>query len=195
MEWSLHIRDHSKALIKNLSTRLHALAKVCTIADFNTRKPIANGVFMSSLISLIQLWSGTSENLLNSLQVVQNCAARLVTKLPLTTSSETILRQVGWLSVRQLSAFHCLTMVFKIKRSGMPLYFARIFGRAFPRETRYGSQNAINIQSRVASNLSRHNFTYRAAVLWNSLPGELRMMDSFSTFKEKTKDWVRANVR
>ena len=150
MEWSLHIRDHSKALIKNLSTRLNALAKVCSIADFHTRKLIANGIFMSSLISLIQLWSGTSETLLNSLQVAQNRAARLVTKLPLTTSSETILRQVGWLSVRQLSAFHSLNMVFKIRRSGMPLYFARIFGRAFPRETRYGSQNAINIQSRVA---------------------------------------------
>ena len=77
----------------------------------------------------------------------------------------------------------------------MPLHFAMIFDRTFLRETRYGSHNAINIQSRVVSNVSRQNFTYRAAVLWNSLPGELRMMDTFSVFKQKTKDWVRANVK
>ena len=117
LEWNLHIRDHSNSLQRNLCSRLNALSKVCGVADFSTRKLIANGIFMSSLISLIQLWSGTSDMLLDSLQVAQNRTARLVTKLPLATSSETLLRQVGWLSVRQLSVFHSLTTVFNIKKS------------------------------------------------------------------------------
>ena len=194
MEWNIHIRDHSQSLLKNLSTRLNALSKVCAIASFSTRKLVANGIFMSSIISLIQLWSGTSETMLTSLQVAQNRAARLVTKLPPLTSSEELLRQVGWLSVRQLSVYYSLTMVFNIKKSGKPLHFAKMFGRSFPRETRYGSQNAIYIKGKVVSNLQRQNFTYRSAVLWNSLPGEIRIIETSSAFKQKLKEWVRENI-
>ena len=49
MEWNSHILS----LQKNLCTRLNALSKVCSVADFSTRKLIANGIFMSSLVSLI----------------------------------------------------------------------------------------------------------------------------------------------
>ena len=108
MEWNCHIRDHRNSLSKNLCSRLNALAKVCSVADFYTRKLIANGIFIGSLLSLIQLWSGTSDIQLDKLQVAKNQAARLFTKLPLTTSTDTLLHQVGWLSVHQLSVFHNL---------------------------------------------------------------------------------------
>ena len=128
MEWSMHIRDHKESLQRNLSTRLNALTKVCMIADFATRKLVSNGIFMSSLINLIQLWSGTTDTLL---QVTQNRAARLVTKLPPTTSCETLLRQVGWLSVRQLSVYHSMIMVFNIRRTGRPYNFSKSFHSHF----------------------------------------------------------------
>ena len=69
-----------------------------------------------------------------------------------------------------------------------------MFGRSFPRETRYGSQNAIYIKGKVVLNLQRQNFTYRSAVLWNSLPGEIRIIETSSAFKQKLKEWVRENV-
>ena len=61
MEWNLHVRDHEKSMFRILTSRVNALSKVCKLGDFKTRKLIANGMFMSNLISLIQLWSGTSE--------------------------------------------------------------------------------------------------------------------------------------
>ena len=194
LEWNLHIRDHSNSLQRNLCSRLNAISKVCGVADFSTRKLIANGIFMSSLISLIQLWSGTSDMLLDSLQVAQNRTARLVTKLPLATSSETLLRQVGWLSVRQLSVFHSLTTVFNIKKSGKPLYLATKFRKVFPRQTRSAGGNAIHIEGKVTNNLRKNNFTFRAAEKWSSLPTDLRMIDSSSVFKYKLKEWVKLNV-
>ena len=39
-----------------LTSRLNALKKICRISDFKTRKMIANGIFISRLIYLIQLW-------------------------------------------------------------------------------------------------------------------------------------------
>ena len=194
MEWSMHIRDHKESLQRNLSTRLNALTKVCMIADFATRKLVANGIFMSSLINLIQLWSGTTDTLLDMLQVTQNRAARLVTKLPPTTSCETLLRQVGWLSVRQLSVYHSMIMVFNIRRTGRPYHFSKSFHSTFSRQTRYSNGNYINIQGRIPNNLRRDNFTYRAAVGWNCLPGDIRSADSVYSFKRKLKIWVKNNI-
>ena len=162
--------------------------------DSSTRKLIANGIFMSNLVSLIKLWSGTSEFLLSTLQVAQNRAARLVTKLPLTTNTEILLRQVGWLSVRQLCTYHCLTMIYKVKSTGRPFYYARKFGRCFPRETRYASGNSILIQGRITSNLRKQNFAYRAALSWNALPSEIRLTEKFCAFQRKLKIWVKDNV-
>ena len=190
MEWNLHIQG----LQKNLCTRLNALSKVCSIADFSTRKLIANGIFMSSLVSLIQLWSGTSEFYLNMLQVAQNRAARLVTKLPLTTNTETLLRQVGWLSVRQLCMYHSLMMVYKIRTTGRPTYYARKFKRCFPRVTRYASGNSIHIQGRITTNIRKQNFAYRAAQNWNSLPSDIRLTDKLCVFQRRLKIWVKDNV-
>ena len=190
MEWNSHILS----LQKNLCTRVNALSKVCSVADFSTRKLIANGIFMSSLVSLIQLWSGTSEFLLSTLQVAQNRAARLVTKLSLTTNTEILLRQVGWLSVRQLCTYHCLTMIYKVKSTGRPFYYARKFGRCIPRETRYASGNSILIQGRITSNLRKQNFAYRAALSWNALPSEIRLTEKFCAFQRKLKIMVKDNV-
>ena len=85
MEWNVHVKEHDQSMFRILTSRVIALSKLCRIADFKTRKLIANGIFMSNLTSIIQLWSGCSEFLLTFLQIIQNRAARLVTKLPWNT--------------------------------------------------------------------------------------------------------------
>ena len=115
LEWNLHIKDGTNkesSMIKILTSRTNALSKVCQIAEFKTGKLIANGIFMSNLTCLIQLWSGTSDFLLAFLQIVKNRAARLVTKSSWHTSTEVMLNQLGWLSVR-------LPLISKIKEQNI----------------------------------------------------------------------------
>ena len=54
---------------------------------------IANGIFMSKLIYVIPLWAGCENYLINALQVVQNSAARAVTKCNWRTSIKSMLSQ------------------------------------------------------------------------------------------------------
>ena len=67
MEWNMHVKEHEKSLFRTLTSRFNALMKVSDIADFKTRKMIANGIFMSNLVCLIPLWSGCSDFLLTFL--------------------------------------------------------------------------------------------------------------------------------
>ena len=106
LKWSEHILLHKDSLIRKLGTRLNALKQIGRFADFKTRKMFANGLFMSKLIYLIPLWGGCEKLLIRALQIVQNKAARVVTRLGIFTPVKTLLRQCGWLSVHQLVYFH-----------------------------------------------------------------------------------------
>ena len=111
-QWNLHIRDGSKALLKLLSRKNTALAKISKIADFKTHKMIGSSLITSTICYIIEVYSSCSEYLLNVLQVQQNIAARNITKLQFRTLTETLLHQCDWLSMRQLAAFFSLSLYF-----------------------------------------------------------------------------------
>ena len=64
---------------------------------------VANSIVMSRMIYIIQLWGGTRNYLLKSLQVLQNQAARTVTGLGWFTPQSVLLHQCGWVPQPTLS--------------------------------------------------------------------------------------------
>ena len=78
-KWNQHIRDNKKSLFKTLTSRVNALSKVCHVSSFKTRKIIANGIVMSPILNLIQVWGGCSNYLINCIQILQNRACLLYT--------------------------------------------------------------------------------------------------------------------
>ena len=86
LKWSEHLRDNKENLIHSLTTRLGAIKKIGRITTFKNRKMLANGIFMSKLSYLIALWGGCGIVLSQSLQVIQNKVARVVTRLDWKTS-------------------------------------------------------------------------------------------------------------
>ena len=74
---------------------------------------IANGIINSHILYHIQMYGGSSEELLSALQIQQNRAARLVCRLPWRTRTEKLLKQVGWMNVRQMVAYYSLLSLFK----------------------------------------------------------------------------------
>ena len=83
-KWNNHIRDNDKSMFRILTSKLNALYKISRVANFKTRKMIASGLVLSTLnyIVLVLVYGGCSDYLLALLQVLQNKAARYVTKLP-----------------------------------------------------------------------------------------------------------------
>ena len=112
LKWKSHVQDHQKSLTAILTSKINALSKISAYSSFKTRKTIANGVVMSYITYLIQWYGGCSEYLLTGLQVQQNKAARLVTRLGWGTPTRALLLQCGWLSVRQM-------VVLKVSKLGI----------------------------------------------------------------------------
>ena len=94
-KWNQHLRDNEKSLFRILTSRINALSKMSKVSSFKTRKLLANGMVISILIYLIQVWGGCNNYLIKMLQVLQNRAARIVTKLSWFTPTKDLLNQCG----------------------------------------------------------------------------------------------------
>ena len=168
LKFTEHIQNHEDSMLNN---RINALKKVSNSASFKSRKMIANGIIISRLLYLIPLWSGCEGYLLNSLQIVQNKAARLVTKCGKRTPIKSLLTQCGWLSVAQLSVYHSQVLVFKVLATKSPRYlYEKLSGTQgetyyrtrFIRDQQSSQQIKHGPDSIAEGDIAKWSFKYRA---------------------------------
>ena len=182
-------------MIKMITSRINALMKVSWSADFMTRKMIGNAIVMSRIVYLVQVYGNASEYLLKGLQILQNKAARVVTRLPWGTETGLLLNQVGWLSVRQLVAFHSLILVFKIKTENKPAALKLRFRDNFVYRTRQATSNGLVRCETPRTETSKKAFVCSSTIMWNTLPPQLRKTEKLEKFKLELKKWVKTNVK
>ena len=170
---------------------------VCGVASFKARLMIANGIFCSKLIFQISLWGGTEEYLLNALQVVQNKAARAVTRRGRYTPVADLMRQCGWLSVRQLVFYHSVILVYKTLQTTYPKYIYSKLCSEFPYNTRLAQSESVRMGLEFKSKLelTEKSSMTRATVSFNLLPTQLRQIPKLETSKKKLKVWVKDNCQ
>ena len=204
LKFTDHIQNSEESTIKLLNKHLGALKKVSKTASFKSRKMIANGLIMSKLVYLIPLWSGCEHYLLNSLQIIQNKAARVVTKCGRRTETKSLLLQCGWLSVAQLSVYHSMVLMFKILSTQSPKYLynklsglqtTTYYKTRFVQNRRENENILLGPDSQAESEIAQRSFKYRASNQWNNLPLMMRKMDSLQKFKSELRAWVKQNVQ
>ena len=197
LKWSEYIQNNERSFIRQLNTRVNALKQISSAATFKTRLMVANGIFCSKLIFQISLWGGAADYLLSSLQIIQNKAARQVTKRDKYSPIVEILRQCGWLSVRQLVFYHSIIQIYKTKQTSYPKYISDKLNLEFPYNTRLAGSESVRMgtvfKSRLA--LTERSFLNRSTVNFNQLPTELRQIQKIELFKRKLKQWVILNIR
>ena len=204
MHWKEHIMDNKDALIKSLNKRIGALKKISPVASFKTRINLANGIFMSKLIYLMPVWSGCEDYLVNSLQVCQNKAARLVTKLDRFTPTE-VLIQCGWMPVHQLMIFHSLMLLHKTLKQQKPTFlYQKVNSGSGQPNTRQAAATTAALASaglpRQPSvvdgslSLARKSWCWDSVRWYNQLPVDILSEKKMMKFKTRLKDWVEKNV-
>ena len=105
LKWKEHLLGNEQSAIRQLTSRMNGLVQVCARASPRTRLQVANGIFISKLCYLIELWGGCEGYLLSALQVLQNKGARAVTRKFWFTSTRLLLAECKWMSVKQLLSF------------------------------------------------------------------------------------------
>ena len=169
-----------------LKKRLSGLQKLKNILPIHKMKLVADGMFNSVMTYCLPVFGGCDKADINALQVLQNQAAKLVTKCPPRTRRDFMLNSLKWLSVNQLISYHTLLTSHKIIQSRCPEYLSLIFDKRTRR-------NQIRLP-RTNLELARRSFTLRGLRQWNLLPQSLRSMENTGKFKKLLRQWIFDNI-
>ena len=148
---------------------------------------------MSALVYILPLWGGCEAYLLKSLQVIQNRAARQVTRLTWYTPVRRLLTQCNWLSIKQLIFFHSALVVYRTSESGTPVYLAQYLSTDHPLNTRQNTQGTIRLTGHHGA-IVENSFLRRAARSYNIIPRDIRSARTVHSFKKKLKTWIKNNI-
>ena len=151
---------------------------------------VANSCFMSVISYMISVWGGTESYIIKAVQVIQNKAARCITKKSWYTPTRTLLLECNWLSIKQLIFYHTVLQVWKVRTAQVPGYINAKIKSAI---TRSATEGTLRVPS-VETSLSSKSFMVRSAVMWNAVPPSIRSTQKFETFKSKLKKWAKANI-
>ena len=135
-------------------------------------------------------WVGGAKSRLKT-NSAQNRAARIVTRLENRTEIGKLLNQVGWLSVRQLCAYHSILLIFKSQMQVRPVYFVNKLQRRFPYNTRRSYENCFTIDNIPKTEILKKSFFFRSQTLWNQLPSEMKKLTKVEEFKRKLRAWIK----
>ena len=107
-----------------------------------------------------------------------------------------MLNSCGWLSIRQLVAYHRVLLVFNIKCEGKPKYFENKFSsdQNPAHRTRFQEDGRIKKPRIYKREESRTSFVPDSIDIWNRLPVVIRKSGNSETFKKRLKPWISSNV-
>ena len=128
---------------------------------------------------------------LRKIQVLQNKCLRIVTDSDYRTPTSELLKKTNMLSVHQQMAQLSLSQVYSIYSTKLPAYhYQRLFVNNRTRSADTYSINRVEFKL----SLARTNFFYQSSRLWSALPDHVKSANNKSTFKNRCKSWVKANI-
>ena len=195
LKWHEHVVNNKKSLISMLNTRLSALKRISVNASFMTRLMVGNACFMSPIVYMVAVWGGTEKYVVKAVQVMQNRAARSITKLGWLTPTKTLLDQCNWLSIKQLIFYHTALQVWKVRSSKVPVYINSKLKPAIIRRPTRSTVEGNLMVPRVEKSVARSSFMVRSATTWNQIPTSIRSIQKLVEFKGNLKTWIRENIQ
>ena len=188
---------HVSSVLKICAGRLAFLYRNSRYLDFYSRKILAAALVQPYMDYCISSWfSGISRNFKNRLDTLQKKLVRFIHDFDWRHHIDgRNLRELSWLSVSDRVSYFKMIHLFKIRLGHAPPYLSSSFVslvRTHSYRTR-GSESNYHVSKDIA--LSPTTFAYSAVKTWNSLPIQLKRLDSLPNFKKKLKEYFISKYR
>ena len=129
---------------------------------------------------------------------IQNYAARVILRLPKSSSIATHLKSLHWLSVNVRSTYKIACLCHHCHSSTAPSYVADMLQKkpSHTRNTRSSSYTMplLNRPAHSKAALGDRSFSFASSSVWNSLPNDARCAQSLSSFMSRLKTYLFHSV-
>ncbi len=168
-------------LQKQHSSILETLPSYRTVSD---AEKLVHAFMTSRLDYCNALLGGCPASSINKLQIVQNAAARVLTRSRKYDHITPILQSLHWLPIK-----FCIS--YKILFYLAPVYQTNLLSRYNPTRSLRSQNSGLLVVPRIAkSTKGGRTFSYLAPKLWNSLPDNVQGSDTLSLFKSRLNTYI-----
>lgn len=184
----MSLERHMNQLVKNCNFHLRNISKLRHMVSSHELEMIVHTFVSSRLDYCNSLLTCLSKKGLARLQVVQNSAARLLTRTDRRAHISPILKALHWLPVTYRVNFKILVLTFRALHGQAPDYIKGLIQPyASNRSLRSSTQNLLMVPRTRLKTRGDRSFKAVAPRLWNDLPQSLRILDSVDIFKSQLK--------
>ena len=181
---NLNWNEHARVLSKKVASAIGALRRVRPFIPKHTAINIYNALIQPHFDYCSPVWDGLNAKSSESLQKLQNRAARVITKSNYDIRSSDILCELNWDTLIVRRQKQKALLMFKVLNKRAPRYLTDLFEEY---KTNYNLRNKENKLTLPKPNTEflRRSFSYSAAKLWNELPPSIRCTSSLQAFKKE----------
>ena len=174
------------------------LRRLASIRGFLTSTATATLVsdFALSIIDYCNsLLFSFTHDVTSHLQRIQNYAARVILRLPNSSSITTHLRSLHWLPVKARSTYKIACLCYHCHSSTAPSYVTNMLHKkpSHARNTR-SSSHIMPLLNRPAHSKATLGNRLFASSVWNSIPNDVRSAPPLSSFKSRLKTCLFRSV-
>uniref|UniRef100_A0A3P9LR34 Reverse transcriptase domain-containing protein n=2 Tax=Oryzias latipes TaxID=8090 RepID=A0A3P9LR34_ORYLA len=184
----LNFIPHIKNVVKTGFYHLKNIARVRPFLSLASTEVLMHAFIFSRLDYCNALLSGLPKKSLSNLQLLQNSAARVLTRTRGREHITPVLKSLHWLPVRFRIDFKILLMVYKCFYGLGPSYLNDILLKYEPSRTLRSSGAGLLVVPKVRTKTyGEASFCHYGPRLWNGLPESLRAAETVEVFKKRLK--------
>ena len=188
LDSDLNFESHIKSITKSSFYHLRNIAKVKPFLSPTCTETLVHAFVFSRLDYCNALYSGLPKKAISRLQLVQNAAARILTRTKRRAHITPVLKSLKWLPISSRIDYKILLLVYKSISGCAPEYISDMLQNYTPRRILRSSGTRLLVTP--GTRTKKHGkaaFSVYAPGLWNSLPVSLRMSQTIASFKRALK--------
>ena len=173
LECHLTMNAHVSNIAHTFYFELRCLASICRFLTSTATSTLASAFVLSRVDYCNSLLFGLTHDVISHLQRIQNNAARVILRLPESSSITTHLKSLHWLPVKVRSTYKIACLCYHCHSSTAPSYVTDMLHKK-PSHTRNTCSSSytmplLNRPAYSKATLGDHSFSFASSV-WNSIP-------------------------
>jgi len=181
-QWHAHIDN----ILQSASKVVGLMRKLKFILN---RKSL-NQIYLSYIAPIMEysciVWDGCSDGCADSLQKLQNEAARIVTGLTRSVSLANLYRECGWQHLGSRREAQKLYFMYKVSHNMIPSYISDLIPSTVQETNQYPLRNSENIRAPFCRTVISQKSCIPSSIgLWNNTDTDVRNASSLSAFRSR----------
>ena len=198
LDCHLTMNAHVSNIARTCYFELRRLAYIRRFLTSTATATLVSAFVLSRIDYCNSLLFGSTLAVTSHLQRIQNYAARVILRLPMSSRITIHLKSLHWLPVKVRSTYKIACLCYHCHSSTAPSYVTDMLHKKplHTRNTRSSSYTMplLNRPAYSKATLGDRSFSFASSSVWNSIPNDVKCAPSLSSFKSRLKTYLFHSV-